>query len=284
MVVRMYRAKFSPRALPDACISNEGTGRPDRRGRMSAFTIGLIAFVCIFGGALAGLVLRAALPEQQLSEDSKDIVKVVTGLIATVSALVLGLLIASAKSTFDDVNAQFKQVAAKVIVVDRALAQYGPAAKDARDLLRSAYAAHVEQLFSADGTAASALRDTLSLAQVDAKVRALVPADDSQRALKKSAERVVAEVAQVRWLGFEEAGTSIPPAFLTVLVPWLAAMCVGFGLFSPRNATALIALLIGALVLSTSIFLIEEMGRPLSGVISISSEPMRNALAVLSTP
>src|SRR5262245_6843300 len=163
---------------------------------MSAFTIGLIAFVCIFAGAVAGLVLRRALPEQQLSEDSKDIVKVVTGLIATVSALVLGLLIASAKSTFDDVNAQFKQVAAKVIVVDRALAQYGPAAKDARDLLRSAYAAHVEQLFSAGGTAASALRDTLSLAQVNAKISALVPATDAQPALRADQEHALAEVPE----------------------------------------------------------------------------------------
>jgi hypothetical protein len=252
---------------------------------MSALTIGLIAFVCILGGALAGLVLRTTLPEQQLSEESKDIVKVVAGLIATLSALVLGLLIASAKSSFDVINAEFKQVAAKIIVVDRVLAQYGPGAKDARDLLRSAYAAHVEQLFSAGGsTAASALRDTSSLEQLDAKVRALVPADDSQRALKESAQRVVAEVAQARWLGFEDEAPSIPTAFLVVLVSWLTVMFAGFGLFSPRNATALTALLIGALAVSTSIFLIEEMGRPLDGVIAISSEPMRNALAVLSAP
>ena len=252
---------------------------------MSALTIGAIAFVCILGGALAGLVLRTALPEQHLSEDSKDIVKVVTGLIATLSALVLGLLIASAKSSFDTVNTEFKQVAAKIIVVDRVLAQYGPAAKDARDLLRSAYAAHVHQLFSAGGsTPASALRDTLSIEQLDAKVRALVPADDSQGALKAQAERVVAEVAQARWLGFEEAATRIPTGFLVVLVSWLAAMFAGFGLLSPRNATALTALLLGALAVSTSIFLIEEMGRPLDGVIAISSEPMRNALTVLSAP
>ena len=126
---------------------------------MSELAVGLIAFVCILGGALVGLVVRAALPEQHLSEDSKDIVKVVTGLIATLSALVLGLLIASAKSSFDMVNAEFKQVAAKIIVVDRLLAQYGPGAKDARDLLRSAYKAHVDQLFSVGGsTPAVALR------------------------------------------------------------------------------------------------------------------------------
>ena len=252
---------------------------------MSELAVGLIAFVCILGGALVGLVVRAALPEQHLSEDSKDIVKVVTGLIATLSALVLGLLIASAKSSFDMVNAEFKQVAAKIIVVDRLLAQYGPGAKDARDLLRSAYKAHVDQLFSAGGsTPAVALRDTLFIEQLDAKVLALVPADDSQRALKVRAGQVVAEVAQARWLGFEEAATSIPTAFLVVLVSWLAAMFAGFALFSPRNATALTALLIGALAVSTSIFLIEEMGRPLHGVIAISSEPMRNTLAVLSAP
>jgi hypothetical protein len=251
---------------------------------MSAFTIGLTAFVCILGGALAGLVLQLALPERRLSEDSKDIVKVVTGVIATLSALVLGLLIASAKSSYDAVEAEFKQVAAKVIVVDRLLVQYGPGAKEARDLLRNAYAAHVDRLFSAGSTAASALHDTSSMEQLDAKVQALMPVDDSQRALKASAQRVVADVAQARWLGFEEVTTKTPTAFLVVLVSWLAAMFAGFGLFSPRNATALIALVIGALAVSTSIFLIEEMGRPLDGVIAISSEPMHKTLAVLSAP
>lgn len=250
---------------------------------MSAFAIGLTAFVCILGGALAGLVLQIALPERRLSEDSKDIVKVVTGLIATLSALVLGLLIASAKSSYDAVEAEFKQVAAKVIVVDRLLAQYGPGAKEARDLLRNAYAAHVDRLFSA-GTAASALSDTSSIEQLDAKVQALMPVDDSQRALKASAERVVADMAQARWLGFEEVTTKTPTTFLVVLVSWLAAMFAGFGLFSPRNVTALTALVVGALAVSTSIFLIEEMGRPLDGVIAISSEPMHKTLAVLSAP
>ena len=117
---------------------------------MSSIAIGLIVFVCVFGGALLGLFLRTVLPEQHLSEESKDVVKLVTGLVATLAALVLGLLVASAKSSFDTVNEGFRQSAAKIIVLDRTLAQYGPETKDLREVLRRGFAARVEQLFSKD--------------------------------------------------------------------------------------------------------------------------------------
>lgn len=258
---------------------------------MSAFEIAAISFLCVLGGALAGLALRPLLPEHHLGDDSKDVVKVVTGLMATLSALVLGLLIASAKSSFDAVNDGFEHIAAKVIVLDRVLAQYGPGAKEARDLLRSAYAARVDRMFptgsgSAAGSGGAAgiavLRDDdSSLQRVDAKIRGLAPADDLQRGLKSRAEQVSQDLTEARWLNFEQASSTTPAGFLVVLVSWLAAMFAGFGLFAPRNGTALAALAIGALAVSTSIFLIEEMGRPLGGLITISAGPMRDALAVL---
>jgi len=252
---------------------------------MSAFAIGAVTFVCVFGGALAGLALRNALPEHHLSADSRDVVKVVTGLMATLSALVLGLLIASAKSSFDTVNDGFKRAAAQIILIDRVLAQYGPGADELRQVLRSGYAARIDQLFSSSGDARgggeNALRDASAMELLDSKVHALAATDDSQRKLKARAELLVADLIQARWVGFEEASNTTPAAFLVVLVAWLAAMFVGFGLFAPRNATALAALTIGALAVSTSIFLIEEMGRPLDGLIAVSSEPMRSALSVL---
>jgi hypothetical protein len=253
---------------------------------MSAFAIGAVTFVCVFGGALAGLALRGALPEHHMSADSKDIVKVVTGLMATLSALVLGLLIASAKSSFDSVNEGFKHAAAQIILIDRLLAQYGPGADELRQVLRSGFAARIDQLFSsaggdARGGGANALRDASAMELLDSKVHALAATDDAQRKLKARAEQLVADLIQARWIGFEEASSPTPAAFLVVLVSWLAAMFVGFGLFAPRNATALAALTIGALAVSTSIFLIEEMGRPLDGLIAVSSEPMRSALSVL---
>src|SRR5262245_65282425 len=145
-------------------------GRNQNEGRraMSAFAVGAVTFVCVFSGALVGLVLRNLLPEHHLSADSKDVVKVVTGLMATLSALVLGLLIASAKGSFDTVNEGFKRAAAQIIVIDRVLAQYGPGAEDLRQMLRRGFAARIDELFSpgardARGGEADALRDASAI-------------------------------------------------------------------------------------------------------------------------
>lgn len=251
---------------------------------MNAWWVGLITLVCVLGGAFAGLALKAVLPGHHLREDSKEVVKLVTGLMATLSALVLGLLIASAKSSFDAVSDGLKQTAAKIIVVDRMLAQYGPGARDARDRLRNAYAARVDRLFppgAPAGAAADALKDDASMQQFAAKLRELRPADDDQRALKSRAEQTFQDLAQARWAGFEEAAATTPTAFLVVLVSWLAAMFLSFGLFAPRNGTVLAALAIGALAVSTAIVLIEEMARPFDGLIAVSSAPLRDALELL---
>ena len=251
---------------------------------MSAWAVASITFVCVFGGALAGMWLRSVAAEHYLSEEAKDIVKLVTGLIATLSALVLGLLIASAKSSFDSINGEFRDSAVKVILLDRALAQYGPDANDVREALRNAYAARLNRLFPQDGRtiAESEALSGPSLAEaVEARIQALVPATDAERTLRLRAMQLIYEIAQARWNTFEQAGTRTPPAFVAVLVFWLAAMFAGFGLFSPRNMTTMTALVIGALSVATAILLIEEMNDPLAGIIAISSAPMRNALAII---
>jgi hypothetical protein len=251
---------------------------------MNALAIGVVTLACVFGGALLGLFLRSVLPEHHLREDSKDVVKLVTGLIATLSALVLGLLIASAKSSFDAVNDGFSDGTARALLVDRVLAQYGPEAKEVRDLVRRATAQRLRQLFpdeTAPGAAMDALRGSAALEEVQTRVRALAPGNDTQRALQSRALQILGDLEQARWLTFERSFGSTPPAFLVVLVSWLAAMFASFGLFAPRNATALAALLIGALSVSTAIFLIEEMNHPLDGIIAISSAPMRDALTIL---
>jgi hypothetical protein len=228
--------------------------------------------------------LRGRLPEHHLREDSKDMVRLVTGLIATLSALVLGLLIASSKSSFDAVNEGFKDSAAKIILVDRALARYGPEAREVREALRNAYAARLRQLFPDDrrpGTVDDNLLGPSSLETLDQKLLALAPTSELQRLQKDRALQLSNEIAQARWMAFEEVGTRTPPVFLTVLVAWLTAMFASFGLFAPQNRTTMTALVIGALSVATAIFLIEEMSNPLGGIIAISETPMRNALGML---
>jgi hypothetical protein len=251
---------------------------------MSALGVGMITLACVVGGALLGSVLQQVLPEHHLSEDSKDIVKVVSGLLATLSALVLGLLIASSKSSFDAVSDGVKDAAARVILVDRVLAQYGPDANEARTLVRSTLAGRVQAIFPDErvpGAEANALQGSVALETVQARIRALVPANDTQRHLQSRALQILGDLAQARWLGFERTETSTPLAFLVVLIAWLAAMFASFALFAPRNATAVVVLFVGALSVSAAVFLIEEMNQPLEGLIAVSGGPLRSALSLL---
>jgi succinate dehydrogenase hydrophobic anchor subunit len=247
---------------------------------MSAWTVGLVALLCVYGGALLGLGLQRLLPRHHLSSESKDAVKLVAGLLATLSALVLGLLIASAKGSYDAVSDALKQSAAKVVVVDRLLAQYGPGANGVRAQLKRDFADRLARTFP-EGRRASVNLAPDAVEGFQRSLRALVPTTDDQRAILSRVQQLAEEVNQTGWLAFEEASGSTPPVFLAVLVSWLVMMFVSFGLFTPPNPTAFGALLFGALAVATSIFLIEEMNHPLGGFISIPSEPMRNALSVL---
>ena len=123
---------------------------------MSALGLSLIAFACIFGTALLSMFVRNALPEHHLNADSRDAIRLSMGVIGTMSALVLGLLIASAKSSYDAKNGQVKQIAANVILLDQLLAQYGPDARDTRVLLRRSIASMVDKIWSEGDQAATA--------------------------------------------------------------------------------------------------------------------------------
>jgi hypothetical protein len=256
----------------------------ERKVRVSAIAIGLIVLVCVFGGALLGMLLRTILPEHHLNDATKDVVKLVTGLIATLAALVLGLLIASAKNSFDTVNDGFRASAAKIVILERALAQYGPETKELRALLKSSFAARMEQFFPKEQSRTSTLVSTAATATMEGfqeRIRALTPQNDTQRSLQGRALDLSDAVAQARWLGIEHEENAIPTPFQVVLVFWLALMFASFGLFAQRNAVAFVALFLGAVSLSAAIFLIEELNDPLQGYIAISRAPMERALGLL---
>lgn len=248
---------------------------------MSPIAIGLISAGCIFGGALLGLWLQGLLPEGHLRDNSKDTVKVVGGMIATLAALVLGLLVSSAKSSFDATNAAIVQNGAKIILLDRVLAAYGPETRDAREQLRRAVVGGIEMFWPEENVRASgmaAFERTNALEVFQAKLREFAPATDAQRQLLSQAQQISNDMLQARWLFIEQAQTALPPPFLVVLLFWLTMLFLSFGLFAPRNVTAISVLLIGALSVSGAIFIILEMNHPLQGMIKVSSAPMRKAL------
>ena len=248
---------------------------------MSSLAIGLISAGCIFGGALLGLLLHALLPEHHLRDTSKDTVKVVAGMIATLAALVLGLLVGSAKSSFDATSTAITQSGAKIILLDRVLAAYGPETKDVREQLRGAVAAGIEMFWPEEknvGSGMTAFERANAMEMIQAKLRSLTPMTDAQRQLLSQAEQISNDMLQARWLLIEQAQSALPMPFLVVLLFWLTMLFLSFGLFAPRNATVIIVLLIGAMSVSGAVFIILEMNHPLRGMIKVSSAPMRKAL------
>jgi hypothetical protein len=244
-------------------------------------TIFLISAGCIFGGALVGLLLHGLLPEPHLRDASKDTVKVGAGMIATLSALVLGLLVGSAKNTFDTAEAEMTQGSAKIILLDRLLADYGPETKAAREQLRRTVATQIEDLWPEEKTGTSGLaafEQTNGLEVVQMTLLKVMPTTDAQRQLFAAAQQICGDLRQMRWLLVEQTQSPIPIPFLVVLLFWLTVLHVSFGMLAPRNATVVAVLLICALSVSGAIFMILEMSHPLDGIIKVSSAPMRKAL------
>ena len=251
---------------------------------MSALAISFIVFACVFGSALAGFYLRTRLPEHHLSEDSLRAVSLAIGLIATLAALVLGLLTASAKSSFDKLDDNFRQVAAKVVLFDRALANYGPETKEAREMLLSTYASVIELVFSADGSGLARLdtpQRVAGLEKIQSMVRALTPQNDSQRWLQGRALELGNDVTQIRSLIISQGAGSIPTPLLVILVLWLGIIFAGFGLLTTNNLTVAAALFVCAVSVSCSVFLVEEMSRPLDGLLRLPIAPHLDALSHL---
>ena len=253
---------------------------------MTPTTVAWIALGCVFGGALLGMLLRRALPENHLSSDSKDVIKLGIGLVGTMSALVISLLISSAKSTFDTQNTEVTQSAANVVLLDRVMAHYGPETRDARELLRRITAEWHDQIWPATHaqpvTLAAVKEGPPPIEAIQDGLRGLVPQTEAQRQLQAQALQLAGNMAQTRWLFLGQFGSrGIPVPFLVILVVWLVVIFIGFGLFAPANPTVIGVLFLCALSAAGAIFLILEMERPFEGLMKISDAPVRAALAHL---
>jgi hypothetical protein len=247
---------------------------------MTSTIIAAIVFACLFGAGLLGVRVRAILPENHLNPDTKDAVKVGMGLVATMAALVLGLLVASTKGAYDAQKAEVTQMAAKIVFLDRVLANYGSETAETRDLLRRSVGSAINRMWP-DGKISQPAQLDPSATSGEAffnSIQQLSPQNDAQRSLKSQAVQVTTDVGQMRWLLFEQTESSISLPMLIVLIAWLAIIFVSVGLFAPPNATVVIALMLSALSVAGAIFLILELDMPFDGVIQISSAPMRNAL------
>jgi len=249
---------------------------------MSPLATGSVTFACVFGAALLGTCIRTILPPAHLSKESQDVIRLAMGLVATMTALLLGLVTAAARSSFDSVDAGMRTNATNILTLDRLLARYGPETRATRDLIRKAVAFRVETTWPSDGSAGSGLtqaQGTPAVEEVQTRILELVPASDAQRWYKSEALRLTEEVVKARWRALGSLEASVPPLFLSVVIFWLTMTFVSFGLYAPRNVLVLTVLFIAALSVAAAIFLTLELDGPYDGLITISSGPMRYALS-----
>lgn len=247
---------------------------------MSPLALSVVIFLVVFGGIFIGTAIRRALPEHHLSKETHDVVRLGAGLIATIAALVLGLLIGGAKSSFDTRSSQVKQLTANVILLDNLLAQYGPEATPVRNMLRGAIGPVVGRLWHEKATAGP-FATTSEGEKLYLTIYSLSPRNDLQRSLQARAIQLTNDLAQTRLLLFVEADNQIPAPFLAILVFWLFIIFLSFSLFSDLNATAFAFLCVFGLSASCAIYLILELNQPFDGLMRISDVPLRNALAPL---
>ena len=246
---------------------------------MNTTLTAFIVFGCLVGAVLIGRTLRRLLPEGHLTADSKDTIKLAMGLVATMSALVLGLLVSSAKGSYDTERSEVIQMAAKVAFLDRILGIYGPEAGEARVRFDDAVKESVQQMWPEQAHLPARLAPNTQAGNVlYSIVQDLSPQNDTQRKLKEQATNLAIDLGQLRSLLVAQSVPSISKPMLIIVVSWLAIIFVGFSVLAPRNPTAIAALMISALAVSGAIFLILELDQPFSGTIRISSEPMLNAM------
>jgi hypothetical protein len=245
---------------------------------MSSLTISLIVFACVFGGALFGMLLRTSLPNEYLSPESRDVIKLAMGIIATMTAVVLGLLVASAKAYYDTQSRELTEMSAQIVLLDRVLAHFGPEAKDARDQVRSSVVRMLDKLWPKDSAQSANVEPAGAAEVVFDKIQELSPQNDAQRSLQSRALDLAVEVGRTRWLMFEQASIPISRPMLFVVVFSLTITFASFSLHASPNPTVIVTLVLCALAVTATLFLILEMYTPFHGVIQIPSTPLRNAL------
>jgi hypothetical protein len=246
---------------------------------MNTTLTSLIVFGCLVGAVLLGRTLRRLLPEDHLTADSRDTIKLAMGLVATMTALVLGLLVSSAKGAYDTKRSEVIQMAANVAFLDRMLAAYGPEADNARTKVRDLVAEVVQRMWPGEaGVPAQLGPDTQAGNVAYGAIQGLSPHDDMQRSLKAQAATLAVDLGKVRSLLVAQSVASISKPMLIILVSWLVVIFLGFSTLAPPNATVIFALMISALAVAGAILLILELDQPFGGLIRISSEPMLNAL------
>ena len=244
---------------------------------MNTISVSSIVFASIFASGLVGMVIKRALPEDRLGSSEKEVARLVTGLMTTTAAIVLGMLVSSAKSSYDARMNEVAAISSEVVMIDQKLARYGTETGDIRSRLRLLVEAGVDRVWAAK--AQVDLKPSEAGGGLTYEFEHLAPKNDAQAGAKAQAQQLVLELQETQWLLFLKSQQSgVPLPLLLVLVSWLTLIYCSFGLFARPSSTTVVILIFGALATSTAIFIILELYTPFRGVLAISPRPILESL------
>jgi len=250
---------------------------------LNPLTIGIVTFAVILTGTFAGWAIRQRLPVHHLSDETKSLVSVSMAVVATVSALVLGLLISNANTSFRALGGEVTTLSAQILRLDQILHRYGPDTEPARETLRQYAEQKTIDLFP-DDLADVRLNNPSTyelLQRLEESLLALKPTDPRDQWWLGQAMTLAAKIGDTRWLLAQQVGQGTPKAFLALLIFWLTLLFASFGLFAPPNLTSAVTLTLCALAVSGAVGMILELEQGFGGLIHISPQPMRQAANVL---
>jgi hypothetical protein len=251
---------------------------------MQPLLIALLVLAIVMTGGLFGSYLRSRLPQHHLDGDSRDTAKVAIGFVTTLAALVLGLMLSSAKNSFDAQSADVQTAAADVALLDYNLRLIGSSAEPARQELRQFVSGRMQAIWgeSALQPGTSSIAGTTGFQALAKTIMELKPSGEAEHSAWLKAMQVVDKVAELRALTITSIGSAVMPPLLMVLVFWLTVIAVGLNTFAPRNLTVAVLNFVCALSGTAAIFLILELDIPFQGIIHVSPAPLQAALLQLS--
>lgn len=257
---------------------------------MNSIEIAVVVLIIIFGGALLGMYIGRRVPHH-LTPETRSVVTASMAVVGTMTALVIGLLISTANSSFSARNEALTRMSADIVRLDQLLRRYGPETDPIRTSLQRYTAMKTDELFGHVGEPAWRTEDPAStavLSEVQDRIRVLHPSDEDRHWLASQALQIASDLSDARWTIIQQNLSSVPLPFLALVVMWLTALFMSFGLFTPANPTAIVSLFICVLAISAAFKVVLDMDTPFGGPVHtsgfplrLSSEPMRNALDVI---
>jgi hypothetical protein len=259
---------------PNVVVKKEG------RKSMHSLAMSALVFALIFISALIGMAIRRAAPDDHFSPEAKDTVRLAIGLVVTMTGLVLGMLVSSAKTFYDSEKNQVAEMSSQIILLDNLLSTYGPETKQTRIEAREFVEDAVNRIWPKNESQTYQLRPQNNDQNLYKQLELLVPKNDAQAFAKTQLMSSTISLKRTYWLMYlQSEQTSMPFALLAVVTSWLMAIFVSFGVFAPRNSTVILTLVVCALAVSAAVFIIMSMYLPFSGILKISPVAVRDALS-----